>query len=76
MSSCCTRRERRAPRLSRIAISRARSRARARKRLATFTHAMSSSMPTTAITTDDSATCAALNVGWTPPDCSTRLMPL
>ena len=52
-----TNRARPAPRLRRTAISRWRSRARARNRLATFTHAMSRSRTTTAMTTVESATC-------------------
>jgi len=77
MRSCRTSAERAAPRLRRIAISRVRSLARARKRLATFTHAMRSSIATTAITALERPTSALLNVGCTPAsDCRTIVMPL
>ncbi len=46
VSSCLTSRPRPAPRATRIAISRSRPEARAMRRLATLTHAMSSTRPT------------------------------
>ncbi len=77
VSSCLMSALRRAPRLRRMAISRARSRARARKRFATFTQLTSSRIITTAMTTDDRPIWAARMVGWMPAsDCRTTVMPL